>query len=193
VVAQKRVRLDNAGMDISTTIRDQFHAALNMLEQCLSKCPPSLWNDAQDKNPVWRVIYHVLFFTDLYIRPTIADFRPSALHRCDLEGLGKPAVLEDGRPMPPFPPGALAGYLAQVRALIDKNVPQFDLDGASGFDWIPLSKLGLQFYNIRHIQQHTGELSERLWVRAGIEIDWIGRSPEKADGAMVRMVLTVVA
>jgi len=27
----------------------------------------------------------------------------------------------------------------------------------SGFDWLPFDKLELQFYNIRHIMQHTGE------------------------------------
>ncbi len=39
---------------------------------------------------------------------------------------------------------------------------------------MPFSKLELQFYTIRHIQQHTGEMMERLGTRAGAEIDWVG-------------------
>jgi hypothetical protein len=44
----------------------------------------------------------------------------------------------------------------------------------SGFYWLPMNKLELQIYNIRHIHAHAGELAERLSQRAGIEIDWVG-------------------
>jgi hypothetical protein len=37
--------------------------------------------------------------------------------------------------------------------------------------------LELQFYTIRHIQQHTGELMERLGSRADLEINWVGIKP----------------
>jgi hypothetical protein len=53
-------------------------------------------------------------------------------------------------------------------------VPQLNLEAASGFDWLPFGKLELQFYTIRHIQQHTGELMERLGSRAGVEVNWVG-------------------
>jgi len=48
------------------------------------------------------------------------------------------------------------------------------MDSPSGFDWQPISKLELQIYNIRHLQQHTGELMERLGSRANLDMDWIG-------------------
>ena len=162
-------------LDLTKHIRDQFHAALDMLELCLKRCPEALWSDPQDKNPVWRVIYHVLFYTDLYTQPTLQDFAAWPTHIADLEDLGKPASLPDGQPMPPLAPAQLADYMAHCRQQIDQHTAQLIPDAASGFDWIPLNKLELQLYNIRHIQHHTGELAERLWVRAGIEIDWIGR------------------
>jgi hypothetical protein len=40
-----------------------------------------------------------------------------------------------------------------------------------------MGKLELQFYTIRHLQQHTGELCERLGTEAGIEIGWVGMRP----------------
>ena len=40
-----------------------------------------------------------------------------------------------------------------------------------------LRMLELQFNNIRHLQQHIGELCERLWVEEQIEIDWVGMQP----------------
>jgi hypothetical protein len=51
------------------------------------------------------------------------------------------------------------------------------MDGPSGFYWIPMNKLELQFYNIRHLQHHTGELCERLGKTGAVEIGWIGTKP----------------
>ena len=42
------------------------------------------------------------------------------------------------------------------------EVSQLNLEAASGFDWLPFSELELQFYTIRHIQQHTGECGYSL-------------------------------
>jgi hypothetical protein len=57
-----------------------------------------------------------------------------------------------------------------------ERVPVTDLESESGFDWYPVNKLELQFINIRHIQQHTGELFETLGTRENIELDWMGFS-----------------
>jgi hypothetical protein len=65
-------------------------------------------------------------------------------------------------------------YLAFCQRQVDERVPQVDLEAASGFDWLPFNKFELQLYTIRHIQQHTGELMERLGTRAGAEIRWVG-------------------
>ena len=65
-------------------------------------------------------------------------------------------------------------YLAFCQRQVVERVPQVNLEAASGFDWLPFSKLELQLYTIRHIQQHTGELMERLGTRADVEIDWVG-------------------
>jgi hypothetical protein len=37
------------------------------------------------------------------------------------------------------------------------------------------NKLELQFYNIRHIQQHTGELYERLSAYKNIKLNWVAQ------------------
>ncbi len=53
-------------------------------------------------------------------------------------------------------------------AALDTAAPE------SGFFWLPFGKLELQFYNIRHLQHHTGELFERLGA-VGVTLDWVGR------------------
>jgi hypothetical protein len=66
-------------------------------------------------------------------------------------------------------------YLAFCQQQVLDRAPATNLDAASGFDWLPFNKLELQMYNIRHLQQHAGELMERLGSRAGMEIDWVGK------------------
>ncbi|MBW6466502.1 MAG: hypothetical protein K0B06_08370 [Brevefilum sp.] len=48
-----------------------------------------------------------------------------------------------------------------------------DLVADSGFYWLPFNKLELKFYNIRHIQPHTGELCERFGALGEISVDWV--------------------
>ena len=79
----------------------------------------------------------------------------------DLPKIGEPYSKED-----------VLAYLAFVRTQVRERVPALDLEGPSGFDWLPFGKLELQLYTIRHLQQHNGELYERLG-RAGIDLAWI--------------------
>ena len=64
--------------------------------------------------------------------------------------------------------------------LVDAQAPGLNLEGESGFSWLHFNKLELQFYNIRHLQQHTGELMERLGSRAQIDIEWVGSVPPQS-------------
>jgi len=39
-----------------------------------------------------------------------------------------------------------------------------------------VNKLEMHFINIRHIQQHAGEMYECLGIRANTELGWVGFS-----------------
>jgi hypothetical protein len=163
-------------METKQVIQAQYFAALEMLEQAVVKCPVELWNAPEDRNKTWHVAYHALFYTHLYLQPAEKDFKPWESHRDEYQFLG---------PMP-WPPHALPkigeaytkeqvlAYLAIVREQVNQCVPALDLESSSGFEWLPFGKLELQIYNIRHLQQHTAELYERLGARCGIDFDWIG-------------------
>jgi hypothetical protein len=74
----------------------------------------------------------------------------------------------------PYAKEGLLEYLELCREQVDRRVPELNIADESGFSWIPFDKLELQFYNIRHLQHHTGELYERLGTRVNIDLDWIG-------------------
>lgn len=157
-------------MSISDSVRSQYHAALAMMDGVVAACPAAVWDDASDQNRTWLVVYHALLYTDLYLHPTHDSYEPWEHARVELRGMGEP---EAGTA--PYSRAEMQAYVNLIHSRVDQIVPELDWTAESGFDWIPLDKLELQFYSIRHLQQHIGELAERLWVRAGIEVDWIGR------------------
>jgi hypothetical protein len=69
-------------------------------------------------------------------------------------------------------------YFEVCREQVEAQVPALDLEAPSGFEWIPFNKLELQFYTIRHIPHHTGELCERLGASGNVEVPWIGAKSE---------------
>jgi len=147
-------------MDTKTAIQSQYLAALEMLKQVIVRCPAALWNAPGDTDQTWKKAYHALFYVHLYLQATEADFSPWEKHHDPDTG-------------EPFSQAEVLEYLAFVQQQVRERVPALDLEAGSGFHWLPFGKLELQFYNIRHIQQHAGELYERLGTRENIELDWV--------------------
>jgi len=142
-----------------------------MLKQAVVKCPESLWHDRGYNNTFWHIAYHALFYTHLYLQASEEDFVPWAKHRGECRILDKEPVGE------PYSKEEILEYHEICRAQVEEQVASLELDAPSGFYWLPFSKLELQFYNIRHLQQHTGELCERLGATGDIEVDWVARGP----------------
>jgi len=149
-------------MEIQRVIQSQYLAALAMLKQAIAKCPQDMWDAPQDKDRCWFTAYHALYYAHLYLQPARKDF-------VRWRGHGKPASSS------PLSKEEVLDYLAFVEQEVIRRVPVTDLEADSGFHGILVDKLELQFVNIRHIQQHTGELYERLGARKNIKLDWAER------------------
>jgi hypothetical protein len=173
-------------MDTKALIQSQYDATLDMLDEAIQACPEDLWADTSFKNAFWHVAYHALFYTHLYLGQRLENFVPWSKGRPEYELLGdtlpwdpqrKPKIGE------PYTKGEVLEYLAFCRQVIENQVPALDLEAASGFDWLPFDKLELQFYNIRHAQHHTGQLTERLRSSTGTGIRWVGHHPQASGGS----------
>jgi len=154
-------------MSTKAIIQSQYHAALAMLRQAVEKCPNTLWMDTTYLNPAWHIAYHTLYYTSLYLQPRAEDFDPLEKFRDDLRGL------ENSDPALACSKKQILDYLTMCLAQVDEQVTSVDLAAESGFSWLPFSKLELQFYNIRHIQYHTGELCERIGAHTKVEFKWV--------------------
>jgi len=146
----------------------QYLAALAMLKETVSGCPDGLWDHPDDRTKFWHVAYHALFYLHLYLQDTGGDFQPWARHRPEYHRFQPDAALK------PYDRADILEYLEFCQAQVRERVQNTDFDAVSGFDWLPFDKRELQLYNLRHLQQHTGELMERLGTRTGVEIHWVG-------------------
>jgi len=167
-------------MDASKAIISQYLAALEMLKQAIIQCPDSIWNDPGDKTKFWHVAYHALFYTHLYLQDSEQTFTPWPKHRPEYQFIGQVPWPPHAAPQigEPYDKETVLEYLVFCQQQVTERAPLLNPEAVSGFSWLPFGKLELQFYNIRHIQQHAGELMERLGTRAHLELPWVGMKPE---------------
>ena len=163
-------------MNLSEILVSQYQASLEMLKQTITRCPEPLWNSPGDKTKFWHIAYHTLFFTHLYLQDSEQAFTPWIRHRKEYQFLGRLPWPPHAPPQigEPYDKDSILEYLAFCQRQVTEQVPRLNLEAASGFEWLPFNKLELQIYSIRHIQQHAGELMERLGTRADAEIAWVG-------------------
>ena len=150
-------------MDIEEVVKSQYRAALAMLGDAIEKCPDALWAESETEQQFWHIAYHALFFTHLYLQTNEEAFVPWEKHRENHQYF-------EGEP---YTQAELLDYLMLCQKEVEEKVKDLDWEAESGFDWLPMNKLGVQFYNIRHIQHHVGQLEDRLRIGAGIGVRWI--------------------
>ena len=150
-------------MNTTQVIQSQYLASLAMLKQAIAKCPPEIWDAANDKFKFWSKSYHTVFYAHLYMQISEKEFVEWEKHHDPDSGV-------------PFTKDEVLEYLEFVEQHVAEWVSATDMEADSGFHWYPVNKLEMQFINIRHIQQHAGELFECLGSRKNIELDWLGLS-----------------
>ncbi len=157
-------------------IKSQYRASLEMLGEAISKRTDALWDDPGHKNRFWHIAYHTLFFTHLYLQDCEKEFVAWSKHRNEYQFLGPVPWPPHKEPDigKPYTKEDILEYLGVCRNEVEERVSSMDLEAGSGFYWLSFGKLELQFYNIRHIQHHAGQLIDRLRTKEAIGIRWVG-------------------
>ncbi|MGC4045161.1 MAG: hypothetical protein QM758_15325 [Armatimonas sp.] len=157
-------------MDIKPALKSQYGAGLAMLRQAIERCPDTTWIAGTHPRNFWRIAYHAIFYTHLYLASDLASFQAWEKHRDSVRYLWGMPDME-----PPYTQAELLEYLDWLIAALPPFVDSLNLDATeTGFDWYPnMGKLEHQFVNIRHLQGHVGQLSELLMAQE-IYTDWVG-------------------
>lgn len=151
----------------------QFGAAIDMLENALLACPEELWSDRSRRPEFWYVVYHTLFFLDLYLSGSVEGFTPPApftLDELDPAGL---------LPERPYTKDELHSYLEHGRkkcqvmteALTDEKARQ-----RCAFEWVDVNEAELLLYNMRHVQHHAAQLNLILRQTIDSAPGWVARA-----------------
>jgi len=143
---------------LKKSVIGQYEGALSMLLHCIDACPPKHWESKIAQSPVRWVVYHTLFFTDLYLSPSNDDFVLRELHKRGGDERGPEACIG-------LPKDEALAYLPLCREKMLQSVAsetEASLAGPSGFFWYEISRGEMHLVNIRHIQHHTGQLSAFL-------------------------------
>ena len=157
----------------------QFGAAIDMLENALLACPDELWSDRSRRPEFWYVVYHTLFWLDLYLSDSVEGFAPPAPFT--LEELDPEGVL----PERPYTKEELQTYLGQgrqkcraaIEALTDVKARQ-----CRRFGSVDGSVLELLLYNMRHVQHHAAQLNLILRQTTDSAPSWVAKANSQPGG-----------
>lgn len=156
---------------LKPALKGQYHAALDMLRGAIDACPDDLWTGGVPPRSFWRLAYHTLFFTHLYLQVKEADFVAWERHRNEVES-------DEEREDPnatPYTKAEILAYWQIVDGMVDTQIDKIDLNSTDcGIPWYSIPKLDHVVLNLRHIQEHAGQLRDRL-LEAGIDQGWVTR------------------
>jgi hypothetical protein len=169
-------------MDITwkTMVWRQFGAAIDMLENALRACPDELWRGRlwpapAERSEFWYVVYHTLFWLDLYLTGAEEGFTPSP-----------PFTLieqDDEGPMPEraYTKEELQRYLDDCRQRCQTTIQAMTDEAAlrlCRFGWGRVTFAELLLYNMRHVQEHAAQLSLLIGQQALPAPDWVAWAGE---------------
>ena len=153
-----------------------------MLNNALTACPDHQWRDniwddptdASEYSEFWFIIYHTLFWLDLYLSCSSREnFTPPS------------PFIAGALPEQPYTKKELQTYLNYCRhkcqtileVMTDEKAKQ-----RCQFPWgEEVSFAELQLYNMRHVQEHAAQLSLHLGGKEGDELDWVARATPLSD------------
>jgi uncharacterized damage-inducible protein DinB len=154
-----------------SAIRQQFHAAIDMLANAIEVCPDSVWI-GQERRAFWYLAFHTLFFLDLYL----SEDDESEFHPPPPFGITE---LDDN--VPPervYSKDELRGYVEHCRNRLDvvmAGMTEVWATEPCPFPYRKMSNGVLLLYNMRHVQHHAAQLNLLLRQATNFAPDWVSK------------------
>ena len=161
------------GTTRQTIIWHQFGASIDMLENAILACPNGVWGDRSQKPEYWYLVYHTLFWLDLYLSGSVEGFSPPepfTLDELDPNGLMPKRV---------YAKEELQAYLRYCRRKCRTTIESLTNEKADEmcvFGWGEISFAELLLYNMRHVQHHGAQLNLILRQKIDSAPGWIGKT-----------------
>jgi hypothetical protein len=157
-------------------IKKQSLAALMTLKQCIDNCPDKEWHESHKDAPFSQVIFHTLFYTDLYLSKDAEEFKKQLFHLNNKNIFRDYEELEYKKPEQIYTKEEIILYYDFCyKKIIDYK--ENDLTMKSNFGNITIYEkiiCGI----IRHLQHHAAQLGLRIQQITGKELEWINTKKE---------------
>ena len=162
-------------MDLLKIVTSQYQSSLSMFEEAVKNCPKNLWEESSYKNRYWHIAFHTMFWTHMYLNDSEHSFEEWNKHIEDYQFLNfrSKSYAEDAVI---YSQEEVLDYLEFCKTRLPDHLATVNFEDEGGFSWIPVGKLELHMYNIRHIQHHTSQLTDRLKEVENIPVRWVGRT-----------------
>jgi hypothetical protein len=157
----------------------QFGAAIDMLENAIVVCPEKLWSDRSRRPQYWYLVYHTLFWLDLYLSGSIEGFAPPAPFA--LEELDPAGLL----PERPYTKDELRTYLEHCRNKCRETIEGLTEETARRncvFGWGQATFGELFLYNMRHVQHGAAQLNLILRREVDSVPRWVATAGDERAG-----------
>ena len=151
----------------------QFGASIDMLENALVACPDQLWGDRSQRPEFWYLVYHTLFFLDLYLTGSVEGFAPPSpftLEEMDPRGL-MPERVYTKEEMRSYLEYGRQKCRSVIEALTEERARQECV-----FGWGEMSFAELLLDNMRHVQHHAAQLNLILRQRTRSAPGWVAKT-----------------
>jgi hypothetical protein len=160
--------------NIIEPLRNQMLAAMSVLNQCINNCPNDEWNESHNDSPFCQVLWHVLFYADLYLSRDISEFRSQVFH-IEYKNIFKDyEELEWKKPENIYTRDEIILYYDFCRNKVKEyfiKINESDLDKKSNYKNMTMIEALIEI--IRHIQHHAAQLGLRVQQITGKELEWI--------------------
>ena len=156
---------------------NQYDAVLAGLNFCIDRCPDELWDAQAGHQPFCQIVFHALFYGDVYLGYGLDGLREQPFHLAHAASFRDYEELEDRAPALLYERDFIKQYVQHCRAKAAATLAGETaeiLAGPSGFERRTSTRAELHIYNIRHLQDHVSQLNSYLAAQTGTDTPWFG-------------------
>jgi hypothetical protein len=160
---------------LKQALENQYNKALNILEEAVRKYDENLWFDNKNyKSPAWHVVYHAVFYANIYCSPTEAAIAPWPKARENYHFYGKTPWLpfEKVELKETYSKADMLEFIGFVRGKISAYLDKLRPEERCWPHWYDEPQLEFQINSIRHLQHHCAEVIERHDIVCNFPYIW---------------------
>ena len=170
-----------ANNSIAHGLASQLLAGLDMLKDCIDRCPSKEWNESHNDYPFSQVVFHVLSDCDYNLCDNEEEMKEQTFHRENRESFADYEDHEDRTPPSVYEREFIARYYDHCRkkvAAVIETKARAELEVPNADVYKNMTKAERYVNCIRHMQHHAAQLGLRLQFLTGKEMEWISRGYE---------------